>query len=69
MEQTGLLIVDGLTSSRTLLALQTLIPVALLEQTILLTFNELLALLALQTLRLVPLLEQRDLLTFNGLII
>ena len=55
----------------TLMALQTLLLVALLEHRVLLRFNGLvnwLTLLTLQTLRLVALLEQTGLLTFNSLI-
>ena len=60
-----------MTSWLALLTLQTLRTVALLEQTVLLTFNglmSLLTLLALQTLCLLALLEHRGLLTFNGLV-
>ena len=56
------------TSWQTLLTLQTIRSVALLEQTVLLTFNgstSWLTLLVLQTLRLVALLEKTRLLRFN----
>ena len=54
-----------------LLTLQTLPPVALLKQTVLLTFNGLmsrLTLLVLQKLRLLALFEKKGLLTFNGFV-
>ena len=68
LERIGLQTVDFLTTWLTLLTLQTLRPVVL-EQTVLLAFNDLvnlLILLVLQTLRLVALLEHRGLLTFYG---
>ena len=60
----------SLLSWLTLLALQTLCLVALLEKKGLLSFNGLvdwLTLLVLETLHLAPLLEKTGLLTFNGL--